>query len=185
MEQRIKSLVADNLKRNLSKDQIMQILRDEEIPVKQYNDFILKTLSSASNPLAAKPSKTARVDSFLDEEFLKNLLKFKRKDDKGENKILFEDKSVPTKCYSEKKYISCRTMNRMLTVDEISAKFKEYAEELGLSRSIKRECAEYLGKGLELYIKNLVSECKGKITIPNLKRGLGKHLSLFNNLNMP
>lgn len=186
MDERIKSLVADNLKQKLSKDQVARILGEEDIPTETYNNFILGMLSSSRRPPQMGSPRTLRTDAFLDSNYLKSIVRPRRREGEryGGRKTLFEKRGIPTRCYGTTRSSSYRLTNKMLTTEELSAKFRDYAEELGMNRNVSMECVDYLRRALELYIKNLVSDCKGKVTVPNLKRSLGKHLHLFNNLSM-
>jgi hypothetical protein len=184
-EARIVSLLVENLKQGVTKEEVVDRLRKEKIPIRAYNEVVMRILGNSGRPLVNKQSKRLDTREYLDESFLKNLVgASKRGGDRAAGRgTLYEEKDLPTRMYGSRRYASCRSRNRMLTTGEILHKLKDYASELGMEREASKECAEYLQRGLELYLRNLATACKGRMTVSTLKKALDKHLRLFNNLD--
>lgn len=184
-QEKVENLVAKSLKQKVSGIQVVKLLKEECISTDAYNNFIMKLLLDSGNPLAVKLRKTLYIGGFLDKGYVKSLLPGKKNVSAGHGKkTLFEERRVLTEYCNVPRHPSCGLMNRILNTGEILTKFKKCAVELGMNTSIERGCAEYLEKGLKLYIKNLVGDCDGKITVRNLRRGMGKYLRLFNSFDM-
>ncbi|KMV65163.1 hypothetical protein M970_112050 [Encephalitozoon cuniculi EcunIII-L] len=188
MKTKIKALITGNFRYEISKDQVIKTLMNEEISIKTYNNFIFKTLLGCKGPFEAviRPANALNTNILLDKEFIKNLFLVNRKGEEhaSDKKTLFEKERVSIGYYADTLHLPYRLVSRMMTKDEVLARFKEYSARLGLSSNIGRECAEYLRKGLQTYIQKIMNRCNGKITIPTLKISLGKYLRLFNGLDM-
>ncbi|ADM12694.2 uncharacterized protein Eint_111950 [Encephalitozoon intestinalis ATCC 50506] len=188
MKTKIKSLVIENLKYKVSKDQVIKILKSENISLKAYNSFLFKILLELRNQFEViGPTKKFNVGTFLDKEFLQGdlLLENRRKREEAQrNDTLFEKENIPTKYYANTMHLSYRLLGKMITKDEVLERFKECSTILGLNRDIGEKCAEHLEEGLQTYILRTVSKCNGRTTVPNLKTSLEKYLRLFNGLDM-
>lgn len=189
MKTKIKAFIIDNFKYKISKDQVMKMIRSESVSIKTYNGFVFKILLKYKCLLGTSGApKTLSTDTFLDKEFLfKDLFLVNGRKQEGiprGEEILFEKQGIPTEYYTSTMHLSYRLLGRMIAKDEVKERFREYSIGLGLSNNVEKECAEYLKKGLQMYIQKVVSRCNRRITITNLKAGLEKHMRLFNGLDM-
>lgn len=187
MNDELVKLIISNLKNEISKDEVKSILEEKNISIKEYNNLIMEILANSNYKIEYESSKALLLDELLDDPFKRELLEFKRQEDdiKAEQKTLYELKPQLSEVYKQSNYKSCKIKNGLLSTGEILTKFKEYSKEFGMDENISIDCAELIRKGIEMYLKDLSSDCDGKISVESLKKAISKRKGIIGNVLFP
>ncbi|KAK6090446.1 hypothetical protein P3W45_000543 [Vairimorpha bombi] len=162
----IEDLIYLFISQKINKDVLIKILNIYKISHTEFNNQVIDKLREReSRPVL-------NISTLLDDTFIKEV---KKQDIKSVDLSKYELESL----YKSSKFITYKMSRRFLTVEELRIKMDQYLKCMGVSGRSDIDTSEYLHKGLERYIKNLIDKCD-KVDVKNIKKKMGKDKNILN-----
>ncbi|EEQ82072.1 hypothetical protein NCER_101283 [Vairimorpha ceranae BRL01] len=165
----IEDLISLFLRQKIDKNTLIKILEIYKISHKEFNKEVIEKIRESTNRPILK------ISTFLDDSYLKKLknMEFPKSTTLCHKRYDFDE------LYKSNKFITYKSISRMLSVDEIASKVDQYYKIMNINCRPDKDTIEYFHKSIEAYIKKLIEKCD-KLDTKTIKKMLGKDKHILN-----
>lgn len=166
------------LQHKIDKENLKKLLKIHKIDYSFFNKRVIQTIYD----LKEVKRPVLKVDELLDNKFKKEILDLKaNKTNTPIQNTFLLDKDIDLKqVFKNKNLLTYKSAKRLLNVEELVCKGKEYCRALGIDINIEEEAMTYFSKSLEFFLKNTFDKCGNEIDLKKVKEVLKDHLGFLN-----